>query len=338
MTSRALSVQRAVFRWYRQHQRDLPWRHTKDPYRILVSEVMLQQTPVERVIPKYHEFLRRFPTVQACARARPRDVLLAWAGMGYNRRALYLLRAAQEVVARCGGHVPTELAALRTLPGVGHYTAAAVATFATGTPHAMADTNMSRVIGRVFRGVLGSSSRGAAATTRSHWATRRLLCPAAGGARKDGQEVAALLGLVSRTMPRRPVLGFPPALWGHALMDLGALVCRARPQCAVCPLTKWCQAYPALQQGAVHRRLRAGGPQFRVGGSKLAASPPDRLLRGRLLQIVRQADPRPVRVPTLAARVPERAPAEARRLVTALVAEGLFAWRGRGEEAVTLPT
>ena len=116
-------------RWFQRHQRDLPWRHTTNPYRILVSEVMLQQTQVDRVIPKYRVLLRRFPTVRALARATPRDVLLVWAGIGYNRRALYLLRAAREIVSEYGGKVPTDPALLQTLPGVGVYTAAA-----TGDP------------------------------------------------------------------------------------------------------------------------------------------------------------------------------------------------------------
>jgi A/G-specific adenine glycosylase len=139
-------VQRALLSWYATAGRDLPWRRTRDPYAILVSEVMLQQTQVARVVPHYEAWLERWPDARALAAAPPADVLRAWIGLGYNRRALRL-REACRVVARDGW--PRDPAALRSLPGVGPYTAAAVASFAFGESVACVDTNVARVVGRL---------------------------------------------------------------------------------------------------------------------------------------------------------------------------------------------
>ena len=143
-------VQAALLSWFDATGRRLPWRETGDGYAILVSEVMLQQTQVDRVIPVYHAFLRRFPTFESLADAPAGEVIRAWAGMGYNRRALNLQRAAQAVVERHGGALPTDPKALRSLPGVGEYTANALACFAQGRQVAVVDTNVRRVLGRVF--------------------------------------------------------------------------------------------------------------------------------------------------------------------------------------------
>lgn len=269
---------------------------------------MLQQTQVDRVIPKYRTFLRRFPTVRVLARATPRDVLLVWAGMGYNRRALYLHRMAREVVSRSNGRVPTDPASLRALPGVGEYTAAAVATFTTGVPHALSDTNVRRVMRRVFLGADQLQHR------ELEWKLRRV---------------------IEEATPTERVGGLPPALWGHAVMDLGALVCRAKPRCEICPLTRWCKAYPALQletRNKEHGTRRRRRSRCRVPSSKLArpllAAVPDRLLRGRILRLTREADPQPVRLASLVTGVPERSAAAVRALVRGMVGEGLLAWRG----------
>lgn len=290
-------VQRAIARWFAVHQRDLPWRHTEDPYRILVSEVMLQQTQVDRVIPKYRQFLRRFPTVRALARATPRDVLLAWAGMGYNRRALYLRRMAREVRDRFDGQVPTDPAALATLQGVGPYTASAVATFATGVPRPLADTNVRRVIGRIFGGhPLPKSFR-----------TER-----------------GILGLVRRTMPLRSVAGLQPSLWGHALMDFGALVCKAKPRCEICPVRKFCRAYPAIEN-----------QRTSVQASKRTRIIPDRIYRGNILKLVRAWDPKPVPLSALRPLLAGRSESVLPRLLRGLVADSLLSLR-RGH-SVCLP-
>jgi A/G-specific adenine glycosylase len=198
-------VQAGLLSWYAVEGRDLPWRRTRDPYAILVSEVMLQQTQVERVIPKWHAWLAEFPTLRALATASPAAVIRAWQGLGYNRRAVSLHGLAREVVARFDGRLPGTVAELRSLRGVGPYTAAAVACFAFGQAAPVVDTNVRRVLGRVF-----------GCPTRSVGETERLA------------EV---------------VLPKPQAYaWNQALMDLGATVCAAgRPKCLMCPLLGVCR-------------------------------------------------------------------------------------------------
>jgi A/G-specific adenine glycosylase len=143
-------VHERVLSWYTQHQRDLPWRHTRDPYAILVSEVMLQQTQVDRVIPKWHAWLERFPTIGALASASRADAIREWQGLGYNLRAVRLHQIACQVMAEFGGQLPRTLDGLLKLKGVGRYTAGAVACFAYEQPVSMVDTNVRRVLSRVF--------------------------------------------------------------------------------------------------------------------------------------------------------------------------------------------
>ncbi len=147
----ARMTREALLAWYGENARDLPWRHTHDPYAILVSEVMLQQTQVVRVVPRYEEWLARWPTVETLAAATPADVIQAWSGLGYNRRAVNLHRCAQAVVAR--GGFPRQPEELRKLPGIGPYTAAAIACFAFGAQIAAPDTNARRVLERAFPGI-----------------------------------------------------------------------------------------------------------------------------------------------------------------------------------------
>ena len=191
-------VQAALLSWFDATGRRLPWRETADGYAILVSEVMLQQTQVDRVIPVYHAFLRRFPTFESLADAPAGEVIRAWAGMGYNRRALNLQRAAQAVVERHGGALPTDPKALRSLPGVGEYTANALACFAQGRQVAVVDTNVRRVLGRVF-----------------HWPSTPL-----------DREVAET---AERVLPEGKAWA-----WNQALMDLGATVCTLGGRLACC--------------------------------------------------------------------------------------------------------
>ncbi len=304
-------IQRALLVWFRRRQRDLPWRRTRDPYAILVSEAMLQQTQVDRVIPKYREWLEQFPTVRALARASVRDVLLAWAGLGYNRRALYLHRAAQDIVARFGGRVPTTVGDLTTLPGVGKYTAAAVATFTTGTPHVLVETNVRRVILRLFAGVNPPPSE-----TRER----------------------AVFRLVERTMPRLAIRGVPASHWGHAVMDFGALICRSRPRCHVCPLQRSCRAYPAvLTRRRPLVRDRNPAPSL----SSRSHLFPDRIYRGRIIQVVRDRDPRSVPVRSIGpAILPGFSAADSswlQALLDRLVDEGFLHWLKSGTTAVQLP-
>lgn len=144
-----------ILAWYREEGRSLPWRETRDPYRVLVSEIMLQQTQVDRVIEKYHEFLTAFPTVKALAQAPAGDVIKVWKGLGYNRRALFLQRSAQAVLERYNGDFPCDLAALKDLPGIGDYTARAVLSFAFEQKVPMMDTNHRKFYARIFsKGIL----------------------------------------------------------------------------------------------------------------------------------------------------------------------------------------
>ena len=216
-------VQAALLSWFDATGRRLPWRETGDGYAILVSEVMLQQTQVDRVIPVYHAFLRRFPTFESLADAPAGEVIRAWAGMGYNRRALNLQRAAQAVVERHGGALPTDPKALRSLPGVGEYTANALACFAQGRQVAVVDTNVRRVLGRVF-----------------HWPSTPL-----------DREVAET---AERVLPEGKAWA-----WNQALMDLGATVCTSRrPTCLLCPVRAACRAAGAFEAEAPPASGRGG--------------------------------------------------------------------------------
>lgn len=151
LTKRQIATfQHKIFLWWKTHRRDLPWRHTRDPYKILVSEVMLQQTQVSRVLPKYREFIKRYPTVKLLAQAGPADVLRIWKGMGYNRRALYLQKAAKEVVERHRGEFSKDEQLLRKLPGLGTYTARAVLVFAYKQYVQLVDTNIRKIITHFF--------------------------------------------------------------------------------------------------------------------------------------------------------------------------------------------
>jgi A/G-specific adenine glycosylase len=203
---------RRLLTWYARHGRNLPWRRTRDPYRILVSEIMLQQTQVDRVIPKYREFLGRYPTFEHLARARPRDVTRAWHPLGYYRRATHLHGIARETVARYGGRLPDQGAELRTMGGIGRYTAGAILAFAHRKDAALVDTNVRRVLGRVFLGA------------------RRL-------ARLRGDK--AIWELAESLVPAGRAYDY-----NQALMDFGATWCTARkPKCPRCPMKSFCRSY-----------------------------------------------------------------------------------------------
>jgi A/G-specific adenine glycosylase len=204
---------RALLSWYGQHRRDLPWRRTRDPYRVLVSEIMLQQTQVERVIPKYGEFLARYPTLDALARARPAAVRKLWYPLGYNIRPLQLQAIAREALARYGGRLPDDGAALRTLPGIGRYTAGALLSFAFGRDAALVDTNVRRVLGRVF---LGRRALDRLRNDNALWTISEAVLPAGHA-----------------------------YVWNQALMDFGATWCTPRaPRCPACPMRRFCASAP----------------------------------------------------------------------------------------------
>ncbi|MGH3159707.1 MAG: A/G-specific adenine glycosylase [Streptosporangiaceae bacterium] len=201
----------AVLSWYAEHKRDLPWRRSDaSPWAVLVSEIMLQQTPVARVLPAYHAWLERWPTPAGLAAVPAGEAVRQWGRLGYPRRALRLHATARILTERYGGEVPAEHTALLDLPGVGGYTAAAVASFAFGQRHAVLDTNVRRVLARLLHG------RQYPAATQS----------------------AAEHRLAESLLPAEPAVA---ARWSVAVMELGALVCTAaRPQCTQCPVAASC--------------------------------------------------------------------------------------------------
>ncbi|HXC30973.1 MAG TPA: A/G-specific adenine glycosylase [Verrucomicrobiae bacterium] len=202
---------RRLLSWFAKEKRDLPWRRTRDPYRIWLSEIMLQQTRVAAVIPYYQRFLEAFPDVQALARAKTERVLARWAGLGYYSRARNLQRAAKEIVAGHSSHFPRDYDAALALPGIGRYTAAAVLSIAYDEPHAVLDGNVARVLARI--GALRSDLR-----APDTW--RKL--------------EAAAQDLLARNAPGD---------WNQAMMELGATVCTpAAPRCTKCPAATWCRA------------------------------------------------------------------------------------------------
>jgi A/G-specific adenine glycosylase len=195
--------QRALLRWYDRNRRDLPWRRTRDPYAIWLSEIMLQQTRVAAVLEHYRIFLEKFPDIRALAAAPEDSVLAAWSGLGYYRRARMLHRCAQEVVTREKGLFPETAAALRELPGIGRYTAAAIASIAFGEPAAVVDGNVERVLQRV-----------------------------------DGRNLT-LAQIWERAQEFVPTSR--PGDFNQAMMELGATVCQPRePRCAMCPVAELC--------------------------------------------------------------------------------------------------
>jgi A/G-specific adenine glycosylase len=195
--------------WYKRHGRDLPWRKTDDPYHILVSEIMLQQTQVDRVLPKYSEWLDKYPSLEALAAAPEREVTATWYPLGYNVRPQRLRTIARETVARYGGRLPSDETSLLAFKGIGAYTAGAIRSFAFRERAAILDTNVARLLFRVF---IGQGDPKAHAMKRRLWQLSEAL------------------------VPTRHVFDF-----NQALMDLGALICVARaPRCLVCPMAKSC--------------------------------------------------------------------------------------------------
>ncbi len=213
--ARAQDFSRRLRRWFRRNSRDLPWRRTRDPYRVLVSELMLQQTQVSRVVEFYGKFLKRFPTIHRLAAAAPRRVMESWEGLGYYARARNLHKLARQVTADGGnGALSAVPGELQKLPGIGAYTAGAVASFAHEKRAALVDTNVARVLSRVFAPKLNP---------------------------KRPADLKKLWVVAAAVLPRTGA-----ATWTHnqAVMELGALVCTARVmRCAACPLTTVCLTF-----------------------------------------------------------------------------------------------
>ena len=282
-------IHSSLLAWYAEHgRRHLPWRHTQDPYAILVAEMMLQQTQVDRVLPKYIAFVKRFPTFAVLAEAPTAEVIRAWAGLGYNRRAVALQAIARHVTTVLSGELPSSVDELLGLRGIGRYTAGAIACFAFGLPVATVDTNIRRVLWRLFYG----------AEARDQPAGYP-------GARES-------LALATWALPSGAAYD-----WQQALMDLGATVCLGRrPLCELCPLTSCCRAYadsarltlfPSGEAVVAARRLaqvaespagysasgtskRAGRPRP-AGKTRSDFASSSRYFRGRVVEILRNLGP-----------------------------------------------
>jgi A/G-specific adenine glycosylase len=240
----------AILSWHAANGRRLAFRGSRDPYAILVSEAMSQQTQAARAAEHWQRFIARFPTVVALAAASPADVQREWRGLGYNRRALALWRAARMIESEYGGKVPDKVEALEILPGVGPYTARAVAAIAFGQPVGAVDVNTRRVLGRMLFG------------------------------RGDSIGPKRMQGVADASVPAGRV-----GDWTHALMDIGATLCRpVSPRCGECPARTWCR-YAA--EGVVGRRGR--GHAKRAGRQAVSFPATNRWLRGRILDRLRAA-------------------------------------------------
>ena len=244
-------VRETLVSWFRENGRDLPWRRTRDPWSILVSEVMLQQIQVVRAIPFYERFLERFPTVESLAEAPIAEAIRVWGDLGRYRRVVSLHRTARIVVEEHGGEIPSDPEVLVKLPGIGPYTAGAVACFAFERDVSFFDTNMHRVVHRLF---FGPDVPESTAKDRAISEVARALVPPGGGWE-----------------------------WNQALMEFGALRCTARkPACEVCPLRDSCRAYPEVLEALTNAPRRAKKePGFRYEGS-------NRYYRGRVLARLRE--------------------------------------------------
>ena len=282
-----------VLAWYARNARDLPWRAPgATPWAVLVSEIMLQQTPVARVLPEYLSWMARWPTPAALAASPAGEAIRQWGRLGYPRRALRLHETATILTARHGGTVPADVDALRALPGIGSYTAAAVASFAFGQRHAVLDTNVRRVLARLVAGQPGAGAAASAASAASV-AERRL---------------------AESLLPAEPAVA---ARWSVAVMELGALVCTAAsPRCGDCPVAARLRLAGRGPPGSARRG--GGGGAVRRRTQKYDGT--DRQCRGRLLAVLRAAGD-PVRRADFDAVWAGRAQLD--RALDGLVADGL---------------
>jgi len=301
-----VGLQAAALAWYEVHGRPLVIRHLTDPYTIWLAETMSQQTQIGRVGEALPAFLACFPDVPALASASVGEVLRAWGGLGYPRRALALREAARELVLHHDACIPRDVAALETLPGVGPYTARAVAATAFGVPVTALDVNARRVLGRVL---------GAATTTRAGTATTTRA-----GASTTGRAFQAVADALA-----------PPdtaADWNHALMDIGATICRPAPECAACPLQQacaWRRDHPADGNGRRQAPRRAAA---HPSPAPVAFRDTNRYVRGRVLASLRDAPPKAWSLiePVALSVAPDRL----ERAVTQLQQEGLIEIDERG--------
>jgi A/G-specific adenine glycosylase len=290
--------------WYAVHGRaNLPWRTTRDPYYTLVSEFMLQQTQVDRVVPKFEAFIAGYPDVRALAQAPVADVIRAWQGLGYNSRAIRLSEIAKVIVERLGGSIPSDIEMLKELPGVGPYTAAAISAFAFDGDVAAMDTNLRRVVHRLAFGME--------------------FPPAADSARLDEE--------ARRLLPKGAAHD-----WNSAMMDLGATICTARaPKCLVCPLRDECAAAPIDSNRLESARaLHAKKPSQKAVPFERTT----RFARGRIIDALRELPPGK-RISLLdlhgqlQSRLPERSLQDLEGIVAILERDGLVT---RADSGLTL--
>lgn len=310
-------LQNDLLTWYEKRRRPLPWRETRDPYAILVAEFMLQQTQVERVLPKYAEFLARFPTLQALALASTADIIRTWRGLGYNRRAVHLQAIARQVMDEFRGRLPDDIESLRRLRGIGQYTAGAIACFAFARQVAFMDTNIRRVLRRLFLG--------------EEQPSQRYLMEIATAALPDGRSYD----------------------WHQALMDLGAKICTARaPACRDCPIRKYCRWYqesrptPLTKEWPTSRVAETSAPYAGEARPALVLEHPpsrpqrrkatrrerpfvgsSRYYRGRIVATLCEAYPKGMPLPALAAHLgfalTDDGLGKVQALIGALAADGL---------------
>jgi A/G-specific adenine glycosylase len=306
-------VHTSLLSWYDQEQRALPWRETSDPYAILVSEVMLQQTQVDRVLPKYQQFLTAFPTLTDLAQASTADVIAVWVPLGYNRRAVSLQSVARQVIAEYNGRIPDTIDELLKLKGIGRYTAGAIACFAYHKQVATVDTNIRRVLHRVFLGLEYPEPRA-----------------------NDAQ----MLTLAEQVLPIEQAYN-----WNQALMDMGATICTSNnPLCGSCHLQQNCQAYAEMGQyslfpsGAVLRQLRkVAEKKTRYQAQPFTST--NRYFRGRIVDLLRSV-PANQRIPlaTLGPQIKPDFDAQdhnwLQTIIHGLVKDGLL---DANEEGVRLP-
>jgi A/G-specific adenine glycosylase len=292
-------IQRSLLRWYGRHGRAaLPWRTERSPYRTVVSEFMLAQTQVGRVVPKFEAFVKRFPDFTALSRASLAAVLREWKGLGYNSRAVRLHRMARAVAETYGGILPSEPHALRLLPGVGPYTVAAIRAFAFNEDDAPLDTNVRRIVHRLFFGIE---------------------YPHKAGAGELDERARALV---------------PPGRahdWSSAMMDLGSAICTARaPKCLLCPLRGDCAAAPvdaALLESARIAAAKRASPQNAIPFEQTR-----RYARGRIIDRLRDLPPGErislLDLHSAMPAVPARTVEDLRELVAALEKDGLVTHDG----------
>jgi A/G-specific adenine glycosylase len=306
-------VHTQLLSWYAAEQRDLPWRSTSDPYAILVSEIMLQQTQVDRVLPKYQQFLSSFPTLADLAAAPTADVISTWVPLGYNMRAVRLQSIARQVLAEYDGCIPDTIDELLTLKGVGRYTAGAIACFAYHKQVATVDTNIRRVLHRIFLGLEHPEPKA---------------------------NDAEMLTLAEQVLPPDEAYN-----WNQALMDMGATICTSsNPRCTHCPLQGSCQAYVEMSQyslfpsGPVLRQLRKVAEK-KSGYQSQPFTTTNRYFRGRIVDLLRtlpamQRIPLGSLGPQIKADYGEADLPWLQQIVQGLVKDGLLDYT---EEGVRLP-